>query len=424
MLYESGNKMSSIDNDTCLPRETAETQVQSENEGFLSEDSRFATKAIHSGYKPGAYGSWAIIPPICMSTTFKQTGPAEPVLYEYSRSNNPTRETLELCLASLDDGKYGLCFASGLGALSAVVQMLKAGDHLLSMDDVYGGTNRYFRKVATKFNISVTFYDFSDLDNLDKEIKPNTRIIWLENPTNPLLKVIDIKAVCEIVKQKKKDILVIVDNTFLTPFFQKPLKLGADVVIYSLTKYMNGHSDVVMGAAVLNDDETYEELKFLQNSAGIIPSPFDCYLVNRSLKTLKLRMKEHMITGLKVARFLESHPAVERVLHPGLKSHPGYDIAKRQWSGCSGMLSFYIKGGIEKSKLFLKTLKFFQTAESLGGYESLAEIPSIMTHASVPSDVREQLQITDNLIRLSVGLEEAEDLISDLNEALTAILAL
>lgn len=416
--------MSSIDNDTCLPRETAETQVQSENEGFLSEDSRFATKAIHSGYKPGAYGSWAIIPPICMSTTFKQTGPAEPVLYEYSRSNNPTRETLELCLASLDDGKYGLCFASGLGALSAVVQMLKAGDHLLSMDDVYGGTNRYFRKVATKFNISVTFYDFSDLDNLDKEIKPNTRIIWLENPTNPLLKVIDIKAVCEIVKQKKKDILVIVDNTFLTPFFQKPLKLGADVVIYSLTKYMNGHSDVVMGAAVLNDDETYEELKFLQNSAGIIPSPFDCYLVNRSLKTLKLRMKEHMITGLKVARFLESHPAVERVLHPGLKSHPGYDIAKRQWSGCSGMLSFYIKGGIEKSKLFLKTLKFFQTAESLGGYESLAEIPSIMTHASVPSDVREQLQITDNLIRLSVGLEEAEDLISDLNEALTAILAL
>lgn len=394
------------------------TEEKCSNEGYLPEDTSFATRAIHSGYEANDKSMWAIIPPIHLTTTFRQAGPAEPYYHEYSRSGNPSRDILETNLAALDKGKYALCFSSGLGALSVILQLFKSGDHVICMDDVYGGTGRYLRKIADKFQIEVTFDDFCKLQQTIDKITPATKLVWLEVPTNPLMKVVDVEAVVRAVKGKNENIIVVVDNTFLTPYFQKPLSLGADIVVYSLTKYMNGHADVVMGAAVLNDEKIYEELKFLQNAAGVVPSPFDCYLVTRSLRTLKVRMKEHMASGLRVARFLEGHTAVEQVLYPGLMSHPGYSIAKRQWSGCSGVLSFYLKGGIEESKEFLKNLKYFQTAESLGGFESLAEIPSIMTHNSVPLEVKKQLQITDNLIRLSVGLESIDDLLGDLSKAL------
>ncbi|XP_065221382.1 cystathionine gamma-lyase-like isoform X2 [Planococcus citri] len=392
-------------------------------EGFLPEDTKFSTRAIHAGHSPEKWSSMAVITPISLSTTFKQFGPGEPKQFEYSRSDNPTRNVLESCLASLDGGRFALAFSSGLGALNAVVQLLNAGDHVICMDDVYGGTNRYFSKIATKFCITVTFVDLSDVKNLDKEIKPNTKLIWIENPTNPMMKVVDVRSITRFAKFKSRDVMVVVDNTFLTPYFQKPLALGADISVYSLTKYMNGHSDVVMGAAVTNSEVIYSELKFIQNASGVVPSPFDCYLVDRSLKTLCIRMKQHMENGLRVARFLESHPMVLKVLHPGLESHPGYNIAKQQWSGCSGMLSFYIKGDIEDTKLFIKKLKYFICAESLGGFESLVEVPSLMTHTSVSAEERERLGITDNLVRTSVGLESADDLVEDLNQALLAVQA-
>ncbi|KAK7603442.1 hypothetical protein V9T40_003441 [Parthenolecanium corni] len=392
-----------------------------EIDGYLPQDRHFATRALHSGYTPSDNEYMAVVPPIVLSTTFEQLSPAVPKKYEYSRSGNPMRDVLEKCLASLDNGKYGLCFASGLGALTAIVSLFQSGDHIVCVDDVYGGTNRYLQKIAAKFNVTTTFFDFEDLTKLPNLIKPATKLVLLECPTNPLLKVIDIEAISAAVKAVNKETLILVDNTFLTSYFQKPLNLGADMSMYSLTKYMNGHADVIMGAVVMNDETLYENLKFMQYATGIVPSPFDCYLVDRSLKTLKLRMQEHMKNGLTVAKFLESHPMVEKVLYPGLKSHPNYDLAKKQWSGCSGMLAFYLKGDLEVCKRFLKKLKYFMTAESLGGYESLVEIPSLMTHASVPAEVRKELGITDNLIRVSVGLEAAEDLVEDFNQALNSI---
>lgn len=386
---------------------------------FLEQPKGFATKAIHVGQEPENWNSMCVVPPIIMSTTFKQDGPSEHRGFEYGRSGNPTRNVLEACLASLDNGKHGLAFSSGLGVTTAVLSMLNSGDHMIVSDDVYGGTNRLIRQVATRLGISCDFVDPTDINNIKNDIKPNTKIIWIETPTNPLLKIVDIKAVSDFVHQYP-GIIVAVDNTFLSSYFQRPLELGADLVVYSLTKYMNGHSDVIMGAAITNSDELHNKLRFLQNATGIVPSPFDCYQVNRSLKTLALRMEQHSKNSLAIGKYLESHSFVEKVLHPGLPSHPQHKIALRQTYGHSGIMSFYIKGGLEASKKFLKALKVFTLAESLGGYESLAELPSIMTHASVPIEDRQKLGITDSLVRLSVGLEDVGDLIEDIRQALEA----
>lgn len=391
--------------------------VERVEDGFRAQPKGFATKAIHVGQDADQWKSRAVVPPISMSTTFKQFGPAQHAGFEYGRSGNPTRDVLERCLASLDNGKYGLTFSSGLGVTTTVITMLSAGDHIVAGDDLYGGTNRLLRNVAMKMNIEVDFVDCTDLAKVEAAVKPNTKLFWIETPTNPLLKVIDIEAVSEVA-HKFPGVVVVVDNTFLSAYLQRPLDLGADVVMYSLTKYMNGHSDVIMGAAIMNDEALYTKLKFLQNAAGIVPSPFDCYLVNRSLKTLALRMERHKSNSLAIAKYLEKHPKVERVLHPGLPSHPQHELAKKQTFGHSGIMSFYIKGGMKESTIFLQSLEVFTLAESLGGYESLAEVPSVMTHASVPAEQRAVLGITDNLIRLSVGLEDADDLIVDLKQAL------
>ena len=358
-----------------------------------------------------------VIPPICLSTTFKQDGPGEHRGFEYSRSGNPTRMVLEKCLASLDNAKYGLTFSSGLGATTTVLSMLSNGDHVIVGDDVYGGTNRLVRQVASRLGIEFTFVDPTNLKEFQASFKPNTKLVWLESPTNPLIKVADIEAISKICRQRD-NIVLAVDNTFLTSYFQRPLELGADLVCYSLTKYMNGHTDVVMGGITLNSEDLYDRLKFLQNALGIVPSPFDCYQVNRSLKTLAIRMEQHQKNALTVAKYLESHPFVQKVLHPTLPSHPQHLLSLKQTYGYSGVFSFYINGSLEHAKAFLQALEVFALAESLGGYESLAELPAIMTHASVPAADREKLGITDTLIRLSVGLEDEEDLIKDLENAL------
>lgn len=380
-------------------------------------NAEFATRAIHAGQDPSKWNHRAVIPPISLATTFQQFAPAEHAGFEYSRSGNPTRQCLEESLASLENGKYALTFASGLAATLSLTYLLKAGEHVVCYDDLYGGTNRFFRTCAAKMGVETSFVDMRNIENVEKAIKPNTRMIWLETPTNPTMKMVDIKAVTELVK-KHQGIISVVDNTFMSSYFQKPLNLGADIVMHSLTKYMNGHSDVVMGAIITSNDELYEKMKYLQNSLGTVPSPFDCFLVNRGLKTLHLRMERHMQNGMRVAQFLENHKAVEKVIYPGLKSYPQYELAHRQCSGFSGMVSFYIKGGLPEAQKFVKSLKVFLLAESLGSIESLAEVPSLMTHASVPKEQRETLGISDNLIRLSVGVEAIDDLLADLNQAL------
>ncbi|XP_068081377.1 cystathionine gamma-lyase-like isoform X1 [Anabrus simplex] len=386
-------------------------------EGYLVQEPGFDTKAIHAGQDPERWSSWCMVPPIILSTTFKQEAPPQHKGFVYARDGNPSREVLEQCLASLDNGKYGLCFSSGLAATTNVISLLNAGDHIVAMDDMYGGTYELLSKVFDRMNIKTTFVDARDPEKVGEAIQENTKLVWIETPTNPLLKVVDIKRVAEIV-HAHKGVILAVDNTFLSSYFQRPLMLGADLVVYSLTKYMNGHTDVVMGAVVTNSQELHERLKFLQMTIGAVPSPFDCYLVYRGLKTLPLRMEQHMKNCLAVGRFLEQHPCVEKVLNPGLPSHPQHQLVKRQSSGYSGMMSFYLKGGLEESRKFLSALKVFTLAESLGGYESLAELPSLMTHVSVPAEERARIGLTDNLIRLAVGLESTQDLIDDLDQAL------
>ncbi|KAG5673934.1 hypothetical protein PVAND_003935 [Polypedilum vanderplanki] len=389
--------------------------------GFKRQSEGFSTKAIHLGQKPEQWNSRAVVPPISLSTTFKQTAPGVHSGFEYSRSGNPTRNVLEACLAGLDNAKFAVTFASGLGTQTAIISTLKTGDGIITGDDIYGGTNRLFRNLAANMGIEVQFVDLTDLKNLEQSIKPNTKLVWMETPTNPCMKVIDIKGVADIVHSKTKAFLV-VDNTFLSAYFQRPLDLGADIVMYSLTKYMNGHTDVIMGSASTNNDELHEKLRFYQNATGIVPSPFDCYLVNRSLKTLSLRMERHFFNSVTVAKWLEAHPKVEKVLHPALLSHPQHKLALTQTFGHSGIMSFYIKdASLEKSSKFLQVLKVFTLAESLGGYESLAELPSVMTHASVPEAQRAELGITDGLVRISVGLEDSQDLIKDLEQAFDSI---
>lgn len=386
---------------------------------FKAPFEHFATQAIHVGQEPERWKSMAVVPPISLATTFKQHGPGEHAGYEYSRSGNPTRDCLEKAVAALDGAKHCLAFASGLAATVTITHLLKSGDNLICTADVYGGTNRYFKRIAAEMGVEVSFADCTKPECLEAAIKPNTKMVWIETPTNPTMMVLDINKCAEIA-HKHGDILLVVDNTFMSAYFQRPLSLGADICMYSATKYMNGHSDVVMGLASLNRDDVCERLKYLQNALGSVPSPFDCYLCNRGLKTLHLRMKEHFRNALAVATFLEADPRVEKVIFPGLPSHPQYELTKRQCAGCPGMLSFYIKGELQHAKAFLQNLKVFILAESLGGYESLAELPSIMTHAAVAKEERDVLGISDTLIRLSVGLEDVEDLIEDLDKALKA----
>ncbi|KAJ8931884.1 hypothetical protein NQ314_015153, partial [Rhamnusium bicolor] len=336
--------------------------------------------------------------------------------YSQGRLGNPTRSILENLVAVLNRAKYGLCFASGLGAITAVLGLLKAGDHVICCDDVYGGTTQLLTEIAPRYGICTSFLDFCRMENVQAAIKPETKLIWTENPSNPKLKVIDL--CCTVKIACEKGILVATDNTFLTPFLQRPLELGVDIAMLSLTKYMNGHSDVIMGSVCTNNEDLYRKLKYVQTYFGHVPSPFDCYQVIRGLKTLPLRMKRHHSSSLEIAKYLMCHPKIESVIHPGLTSHPQHQLFKTQTSGHSGMISFYLKGGIEETKKFMNNLEVFTQAVSLGGYESLVQVPSLCTHAILSKEVKMALNLTDNLIRMSVGLENVCDLLSDLERSL------
>lgn len=361
-----------------------------------------------------------MVTPISLATTFVQKSPGVFNGYEYSRTGNPTRKAFEDNIASLETAKYGLAFSSGSAATATIINMLDSGDHVISIDDVYGGTQRYFRRVAHVSNkMDFSFIDMNQLSNLESAITPKTKLVWVETPTNPTLKLADIGAIAEICKKHK--LILVVDNTFATPYLQQPLQLGADIVVHSVTKYIGGHSDVVMGVVATSNDEIYTKLKFLQNSIGAVPAPFDCYMALRGVKTLHLRMREHCKNALEVSKFLEAHPLVDKVIYPGLASHPQHELAKKQMKGFGGMITFFLKGGLAESRVFLEHLSLFALAESLGAVESLAEHPAIMTHASVPAEQRKALGISDSLIRLSVGVEDLEDQIADLKKALEAV---
>ncbi len=375
----------------------------------------FATRAIHAGQNPDPT-TGAIMTPVYLTSTYVQESPGVHKGYEYSRTGNPTRKAYEDCLASLESGKYGFAFASGCAATTTVMHILKAGDHVVACDDMYGGTFRLFDKVLRHNGIDFSFVDLTNPESFEKAIKPNTKLIWIETPTNPMLKLVDIRKHCALAQ--KKNIISVVDNTFMSPYFQRPLELGADVVVHSTTKYINGHSDVVGGALVTNRQDLAERIAFLSNSMGGIQSTFDAFLCMRSLKTLPVRMRTHETNAKAVATFLEGHSRVEKVIYPGLTSHPQHALAKEQMSGYGGMITFYIKGGMKESREFLEKVKIFALAESLGGVESLIEHPAIMTHASVPVENRKALGISDNLVRLSVGIEDLQDLLWDLEQAL------
>ncbi|MCC2679291.1 MAG: cystathionine gamma-lyase [Pseudobdellovibrio sp.] len=375
---------------------------------------KFATRAIHAGQEPDPT-TGAIMTPVYLTSTYVQESPGVHKGWEYARSQNPTRSAYENLMANLESGKYGFAYASGCAAMTTVLHLLKAGDHVIAMDDMYGGTFRLFDKVLRHDGMEFSYTDLTVVENFTKAIKPNTKMVWLETPTNPTLKLVDIAAIAKIAKQK--NILVAVDNTFMSPYFQRPLELGADIVVHSATKYIGGHSDMISGVAVVNDAAIAERLKFLSKSIGGIQGPFDSYLAVRSLKTLPLRMKAHAENAMKIAEYLEKQPLVEKVLYPGLKSHPQHELAKQQMTGFGGMITFFIKGGIDASRKFLESVQVFALAESLGGVESLVDHPAIMTHASVPADQRAALGIDDSLIRLSVGVEDIDDLLADLKQA-------
>ncbi len=376
----------------------------------------FGTKAIHAGQEPDPR-TGAVMVPIYQTSTFAQSSPGKHTGYEYARTGNPTRTAYEACVASLENGKYALAFSSGLATIDTLLHTLKSGDHVICSDDVYGGTFRLFDKVLRRFGLDFTFMDLTDLSKVKASFRPNTRMLWIESPTNPMLKIFDIKALATLAREK--DVLSIVDNTFMSPYFQRPLDLGADAVIHSVTKYMNGHSDVVGGVFITSRDDLYQSVKFLQNSVGAVPGPQDCFLVMRGLKTLHVRMKEHEKNAFEIAKFLVAHPKVTKVLYPGLPSHPQHELARAQMHGFGGMISFEVKGGLSEATRVLEKTKLFTLAESLGGVESLIEHPAIMTHASVPVENRKALGISDSLIRISVGIEDVKDLIADLTQALS-----
>lgn len=377
-----------------------------------------ATKALHGGKSPSYWTDSPVMPPLYMSTTFETKDPGQS-FYEYSRCDNPTRTELQSVLASLESAKYALVFSSGLGALTTTSYLLKSGDHVLCCDDVYGGTNRFFSHCSSRMGIETTLVDGIAIENwTDSFIAGRTKLVWIESPTNPTMKIIDIEGVAEAIKKLDPECLIVVDNTFMTPIFQSPLKLGADLVMHSCTKYINGHSDVIMGTLMTNNKELYQRLKFFQNALGIVPSAFDCYQVIRSIKTLHVRVEQQSRSAMKLAEFLEAHDKVKKILYPGLKSHPQHQLAKKQYSGFGGMLSFYVDvvKGDEVTKI-VQALKVFHVAVSLGCVSSLIEVPSLMTHSAVPEKERLKLGIHDNLLRLSIGLENVEDLIEDLKQA-------
>lgn len=377
---------------------------------------KFGTKAIHAGVEPDP-STGAIMTPIYQTSTYVQRSPGDHKGYEYSRTHNPTRTALQNALAELENGKHGLCFSSGMAAIDAIIKMLKPGDEVISTNDLYGGSYRIFTKIFQNYGLKFHFTDMSDLSKVEALVNENTRMIWVETPTNPLLNIIDIKGCAAIAK--KHNLLLVADNTFATPFLQTPLDLGADIVMHSLTKYMAGHSDVVMGAVIVKDDALHERLAFIQNACGGTPGPQDCFLVLRGLKTLHIRMERHCENGRAVAQYLKNHDKVEKVFWPGLEDHPGHRIAKEQMRSYGGMVSFVLKGDrMEEAITTLERFKYFSLAESLGGVESLCGHPASMTHASIPSEERLKAGLSDSLIRLSVGIEDIEDLLADLEQAI------
>ncbi len=382
------------------------------------KEMKFETKVIHVGGEPDPV-TGAIMPPIFQTSTYVQSSPGEHKGYEYTRSHNPTRTRLQECLAATENAKHCFVTASGLAASTLIMHMLPKGSKILCGDDVYGGTYRLFSKVFPEIH-QFKFVDTTNVTAFEAEIaafKPT--LVWLETPTNPLLKISDIAAISALAK--KHGALTVVDNTFMSPYFQNPLDQGADIVLHSMTKFINGHSDVVGGALMFNSDEIRDKIFFYQNAIGPCQSPFDSWLVLRGLKTLAVRMKQHEQNALKIAAYLERHAKVDRVVYPGLKSHPQHELAKKQMKGFGGMITFFLKGGIEESRRFLENVHLFALAESLGGVESLVDHPAIMTHASIPKEVREGLGIYDNLIRLSVGIEDGDDLIRDLETAFAKV---
>ncbi len=376
----------------------------------------FATRAIHAGQQPDPT-TGAIMTPIYATSTYVQESPGVHKGYEYSRTSNPTRRALEDCVASLENGTRGFAFGSGLATTGTILEMLDSGSHIIAADDLYGGSYRLFENVRTRSsNLEFSFVDFSDLAAVEAAIKPNTKMIWIETPTNPLLKIIDIEAVANIAKKHK--LLSVCDNTFCSPYVQRPLDFGVDMVMHSMTKYLNGHSDVVAGIVVTKRDDLAQQLAYLANAVGSILGPFDSFLVLRALKTLPIRMKAHCESAVEIANWLEAHPKIEKVYYPGLKSHPNHDVASKQMHGYGGMVTAVLKGGLDPARKFLERCQIFALAESLGGVESLVEHPAIMTHASIPAEIRASLGIDDGLVRLSVGIEDIEDLKADLEQAL------
>lgn len=378
----------------------------------------FETRAIHAGQSPDPV-TGAVVTPMYLTSTFAQTSPGVHQGYEYSRSHNPTRAAYEQCVANLEGGRHGFAFASGCVGATTVMHLLSQGDHVVCCDDMYGGTLRLFEKVFRKLGITFDYLDLSDPDALRGALRPNTKMLWLESPTNPLMKLVDIRALATIAH--RQNVQVMVDNTFMSPYFQRPLELGADLVLHSTTKYINGHSDLIGGVVITDDDKLGAELKFMANAVGGVQATFDSWLCLRSLKTLAVRMQAHASNAMAVARYLEAHSRVKRVMYPGLPSHPQHELACRQMSGFGGMLAMELDTDLAGARRFLEAVRIFTLAESLGGVESLIEHPAIMTHASVPPAVREKLGIGDGLIRVSVGIETEGDLIADLDQALAAI---
>ncbi len=376
---------------------------------------KFATKAIHAGQEPDP-STGAIMTPIFQTSTYAQAGLGDHKGYEYSRSHNPTRTALENCIAALEDGQFALAFASGMAAETAILSLLSAGDHIVSCDDLYGGTYRLYERIMRRYNVETSYVAAANIAGYEAAIRPNTKLLWLETPTNPLLRLIDIAAVAKIAHQH--NLLVVVDNTFASPYFQQPLNLGADIVVHSTTKYINGHSDVIGGVIVTNNDDVYQSIKFYENAAGGVPAPFDSWLTLRGIKTLAVRMRQHEENARAIARFLSEHPRVEKVYYPGLVTHPDHELAKRQMRGFGGMVSFQFKGTYADVDKVVRRFKVFALAESLGGVELLVCHPASMTHGSIPKDIREARGLTDTLLRLSVGIEDIDDLLADLEQAL------
>ncbi|MBM4281261.1 MAG: cystathionine gamma-synthase [Deltaproteobacteria bacterium] len=383
----------------------------------IAADAAFATRCIHAGQSPDPT-TGAIMTPIFQTSTYVQDGPGGHKGFEYSRTQNPTRFALQDNLAALEGARHGLCFASGCAATTAIALCLEAGDHVVASDDLYGGTFRLFDKVFKRFGLTFSFVDMTNPENVKKAMTSKTKLVWVETPTNPMLKLVDIAAVAAVARAYGA--ASVVDNTFATPYLQLPLALGADLVVHSTTKYLGGHSDVVGGAVLTNSDDWQKQLAFVQNSAGGVPAPMDCFLVLRSTKTLHVRMQRHVENAIAVAELLTNHPKVEKVYYPGLPSHPQHALARRQMKAPGAMISFVVKGGLDGARRLLTTTKIFACAESLGGVESLIEHPAIMTHASVPPENRRALGIDDGLIRVSVGIEDVDDLLRDLRQALDA----